>query len=165
MNELPTIRGAVRWALRQWRARLRSDGAAIALLVLMLFGVGEPLLCIAHCYLWLPVASPSSVATHHHHLGATNAQPAAASLLTTDVVSVLPAGENPTPACYLHNGTGQDSNDPFSISPQPFHEMVPPLLLLLIPLLLIISRLVVPPGDGPRVFIRPPLRPPIYFAR
>jgi hypothetical protein len=164
VNEVPTIRGSVLWAIRQWRARLRRDGAAIALLVLMLFGVGEPLLCIAHCYLWLPIASPTSVATHHHHLGATNGQPAAASLLTADAVSILPAGGNPTPACYLHNGSGQDTNDPFSISPQPFHEMVPPLLLLLIPLLLIISRLAAPPGDAPRVFFAPPFRAPISFA-
>jgi hypothetical protein len=151
LNEVPTIRGSVRWALRHWRARLRRERASIALLVLLLFGAGEPLLCIVHCYLWLPIASPISVATHHH-LGATGA------------LSVLVARESPALICDLENRSGQGSNEPFATSPQPFHEMVPPLLLLLIPPLLIISRLAAPPGDAPQVFLAPPFRPPISFA-
>jgi hypothetical protein len=164
VNEFPTIRGSVRWALRRWRARLRRDGAVIALFVLLLFGVGEPLLCIIHCNLWLSIAFPSSVVAHHHHLDSSNAQLATFSLLTPGVASILAAGESPTPPCFLHSGSGSDSNLPFPVSPTPVHEMIPPLLLLLVLLLLVILRLAAASGYPPLVFIPPSLRPPISFA-
>ena len=163
MSEFPTIRGSVRWAIRRWRARLRRDGAAIALLVLLLFGVGEPLLCIVHCYLWLPIAFPQFVAAHHHHnVDLSTGQTTASSRLTT-AGSIFPTQESPTPACHLHTGSGPASL-PFSVSPTPVHEMIPPLLLLLIPLLLLLTRLAAPPGDAPLMFISPPFRPPIPLA-
>ena len=164
MNESPTIGGSIRWAIRRWRAQLRRDGAAIALLITLLFAAGEPILCIIHCYMWLPIVSPHSVVTHqHHHLDTSIEQPGASSLLTTDVAS-LPSEDSPISTCSLHVGSEPGSNTPLPISPSPLHEMIMPLLLLCVPLLLIISRLVAPPGAAERVFISPPFRPPIPHA-
>jgi len=36
--------------------RLRSARATVALLVLLTLSLGEPLLCIIHCQIWLPIA-------------------------------------------------------------------------------------------------------------
>src|SRR2546423_82987 len=50
-----------------WHARLRRERAAVALLVLLTLGLGEPLLCILHCQIWLPIAYHSYFAAQHRH--------------------------------------------------------------------------------------------------
>src|SRR5262245_47635147 len=68
-----TIGDLLRWVRQQaraWRARLRRDWTAIALLVLFSLSLAEPLACIIHCQIWLPLAFHDYFAAqhqHHHH--------------------------------------------------------------------------------------------------
>ncbi|MEO7913631.1 MAG: hypothetical protein ABIV47_28595, partial [Roseiflexaceae bacterium] len=62
--------GRARRAYGTLRKRLRSAHATVALLVLLTLSLGEPLLCIVHCQLWIPFAYQSYFAAqrpHDHH--------------------------------------------------------------------------------------------------
>ena len=123
----------------------------LALAIVLLLGLGEPLACIIHCQIWLPFVSHSYLAAHlhhHHHISSgssATAQPSA-----------------PAPSCDLY--VGHSDSAPFHIPPSPVHEMLlafgPPLLLVI----LLFVYLIVPPGPSPNRSIPPPLRPPITFA-
>jgi hypothetical protein len=54
-----------RW--HRWHAKVRRERITLALLALLTLGVGEPLLCIIHCDLWLPSAFQHYLAGHQHH--------------------------------------------------------------------------------------------------
>jgi hypothetical protein len=154
-----------RW--RAWRARLRHLRARVALLALFTLGLSEPLICILHCQLWLPLAFNSYFAAqqqhmHHQHIHmaqATDAAPTAAAGAT-----VQPASGQVVPLCAGYVATGAGSDVPFYVPPSPIHDMVPPITLLLIVMLVISIAPAAPPGDPPQLLVPPPLRPPIPIA-
>ena len=151
------IRLARRW--RAWQQRVRRGRAALALLALLTIGVFEPLLCVVHCYLWLPLANQPATAEHQHqHIHTANAAPAAMPAADLAIGETSPAPEG----CSLH--FGPLSGMPESPLPQAVHEMTLPLLLLAAVLVLLAERFYPSLRDPPPVFLPVPLRPPISFA-
>jgi hypothetical protein len=134
----------------------------LALLALLTFGAGEPLLCIIHCDLWLPSTFQHYLAAHHHHNhGQAATAHAEASPAPTGAAVVATAGDSTVAPCF-HNGSGQGV--PFHVPSSPVHEMLPALLALVVILLAPIAIVRATPRDPPRMYFRPPLRPPIPFA-
>src|SRR5581483_8149979 len=160
--------GRIRRRWHAWRARLRRDRATLTLALLLTLGLGEPLLCIVHCQIWLPIALHSYFAAqhqhmHHHgqvHTGASTIDQAPAPDSGVAIVGTAPAD---LPMCTLQGGTGSGSS-PLYIPPSPVHEMILALPALLLALLMIGIRRPAPPGRPPRLCYAPPLRPPIPFA-
>lgn len=163
------ICGTARRLYRAWRARLRRDRAPFTLLALLTLSFfGEPLLCIAHCDLWLPFAYARYFAApqplhHHHHTPGMN-------MGLIDAAPQAPAGGSAierglplaTPGCLMRGASGGEV--PFHVPPSPVHDMLPVLAALLIVLAALGIALPAPPADPPPIFIRPPLRPPIPLA-
>ena len=163
MQKTITTRGALirlarRW--RAWRRRVRGDRAAMALFVLLTIGVFEPLLCVLHCYLWLPLAAQPAMAEHQHHMHMTGAAPMSAAPSAHDA-AIGDLGQA-SEGCSLH--FGPLSSAPESPLPQAVHEMMLPLLLLAALFLLVAERFYPSLVDPPPVFVSVPLRPPIAFA-
>lgn len=164
-----TIRGFYRRLARlrrAWASRLRRDRASVALLALLTLGVGEPLLCIIHCQVWLPIALHSYFAaqhTHHHHGLPVAADQATPGALAPAAASFQP-GAAEEPGCLLHFSDPAGSGLPFHVPPSPVHD----LLVLLAPLLaiaiIVAARPLAPPGDPPQRTYAPLLRPPIPIA-
>jgi hypothetical protein len=160
--------------VRQWRAlraRLRREGAAIGLMVLLTLGLGEPLLCILHCQIWLPSAYQGYFAPHnqhdpqaHHNHHTMNASaPAAAAnggdpLLTPSHAAAL------DPGCFVPHAAGDQSGVPFHVPPSPIHDVLPIALALSIVILALYARPAAPPSDPPDRACPPLLRPPIRLA-
>jgi hypothetical protein len=143
---------------RAWRQRVRRGRAALALLLLLALGVFEPLLCVIHCYVWLPLVAQPDAASHQHdhmHMAGAHAAPLAASAgdAALGQPQTLPDG------CSLHFGS--QSGMPEPPLPQAVHEMILPLLLLAALILLVALRPSTPLTGPPHLFIPVPLRPPI----
>jgi hypothetical protein len=153
------------------RSRLRRERAALALLTLLTLGLGEPLLCIMHCQIWLPIAYQSHFAAqqqhahhgHHTQHGASDGVPAAAP--PAGSAAVLPHAPANDPGCMMPRVSGSTDGVPFHVPPSPVHDALPAFLTLFFAALLLHARPAAPPGDPPRHTWRPPLRPPILFAR
>jgi hypothetical protein len=147
---------------RAWRARLHRDRATLALVVLLTLGIFEPLLCIIHCQIWLPIALHSYFAAQHQHqhahvtvtFEAGAAQPVASTALIRGTPITAPSG------CSMDAGHGP-SDLPFGAPPSPIHDMIPVLVLPLIIMLRMVARAIGPPGVPPHVAFPPLLRPPI----
>jgi hypothetical protein len=159
---------------RRWgalRARLRRERAALALLTLLTLGVGEPLLCILHCQIWLPIAYHNHFAAQHQHAhqghhaqhGAGDSTPAATTR-AAELAVVLPHAPANDPGCVMPNVSGSTDGVPFHVPPSPVHDVLPAFLALFFAALLLHTRPAAPPGDPPRLAWPPPLRPPILFA-
>ncbi len=158
--------------LRRWRATSRHQQrghATLTLLVLLTLGLGEPLLCIIHCQLWLPLAFHSYFAAQHlhahHHAQASTAafstnQPAVG--VSGIAASTLPAPSD-APLCAIQARPGSGSV-PFHVPPSPIHDVLPSLVALFVVALAIGWRVLAPPGDPPPRYLRPLLRPPIPIA-
>ena len=156
--------GRVRRAYRALRIRLRSVRAAVALLVLLTLSLGEPLLCIIHCQIWLPIAYHSYFAAQHAHMhhGSSHVMPGEASTSTDmPLVSALPATDA---SCFMLRADGNRDGMPFHVTPSPVHDILPTLLVLLTLIWLLSTQPAAPPGDPPRIIHPPRLRPPIPFA-
>lgn len=90
-----TIRRACRW-LRCCGRRLQRN--SVTLLVLLVLGLGEPLICIIHCDVWMPLMAramllasipPAPHAHHaHQHVGTHHRE---ASPAVVPIPSTLPA--------------------------------------------------------------------------
>jgi len=172
-----TIRQSYRQLKRQWRAlraRLRREGAVVGLLVLLTLGLGEPLLCILHCQLWLPSAYHSYFAdqsqagqhdqhAHHGHHSASAIMPAAAANEGGAALAPSHTSAN-DPGCAMARAAGDQSGVPFHVPPSPIHDILPVILMLSIMLLMLHTRPAAPPGDPPQRAWPPPLRPPILCA-
>src|SRR5262249_52469788 len=143
------------------RARLRRERAAVALITLLAVGLGEPLLCIIHCQVWLPLIYDRYVAAqyqhdHHHHghhmmngmVMMNDMLPAyAASVPDAIAPAQLPAGDS---GCYMLRASGNHDGTPFHVPQSPVHDVLPALLLLIAPVLFASIRPPAPPGDPPR---------------
>jgi hypothetical protein len=151
-----------RWQM--WRPRLRRERATIALLALLTLGFFEPLICILHCQIWLPIALHSYFAAQHPHqradhaLHASPAQPAR----ETEPTAAQPSSDQRW--CFMDAGHGAPSDRPSGVPPSPVHEMIPVLVVTLVVALLRRSCPIAPPGTPPGRSFPPPLRPPILLA-
>jgi hypothetical protein len=54
--------------VRQGRARLRKNGSGLILMLALAVSIGEPLLCMVHCGIWLPLFYHSASMTAHQHM-------------------------------------------------------------------------------------------------
>jgi hypothetical protein len=170
----------IRAAIRHWyrqsvrqgralRARLRREGVVVSLLALLTLGLGEPLLCILHCQVWLPSAyqgyfSPHAQHDQHtqHQHGMSATVPAAASDGSSVVVS--PHASAIDPGCFMAHAAGDQSGVPFHVPPSPIHDVLPSVLIFSIALLMLYTHPASPPGDPPDRTCPPLLRPPIRLA-
>lgn len=174
MHIRAAIRHWYRQSVRQQRAlqaRLRREGAAVGLMVLLTLGLGEPLLCILHCQIWLPSAYQGYFApndqqeqhAHHNHHSTSTSAPAAAA---NTGGSLLAASHAPAldPGCSISHAAGDPSGVPFHVPPSPIHDVLPIALTLSIVILALHIRPAAPPGDPPDRACPPLLRPPICLA-
>jgi hypothetical protein len=157
--------GRVRRAYGALRARLRRARVAVALLAVLTLALGEPLLCIIHCQIWLPIAYHSYFAAQHTHMRHTSSSVMSAEAATasgaTFVSAPLPAS---VPSCFMLRAAGNRDGVPFHVPPSPVHDLLPTLVVLIMLVLLTSIRPAAPPGDPPHITHSPRLRPPIPFA-
>jgi hypothetical protein len=163
-----TIRDSYSQAKRAYgalRARLRRARVAVALLTVLMLMLGEPLLCIIHCQIWLPIAYHGYFAAQHAHMHHTTSHAIlsaeAAAHGTAFVSSPLPDAD---PGCFMLRAAGNHDGVPFYVPPSPVHDLLPTLVLMIMLLLLTRARTAAPPGGPPRITHSPQLRPPILFA-
>jgi hypothetical protein len=149
------------------RVRLRRERAIAVLLALLTLGLGEPLLCILHCQIILPIAFHDYLAAQIHHGHHNHTHPVASSGHSIEDGASIIANRAPAPfdisTCAVRNGS-DDGSVPFHVPPSPIHDMVLALMLVFIGLPLRQGARVLAPGDPPAVFPPPPLRPPILPA-
>ena len=158
--------GQVRRAYGALRARLRSARAAVALLALLTLSLGEPLLCIIHCQIWLPIAYHSYFAAQHAHMHhpTSNAMMPAEAATASGATFVSSPLSDSDPSCFMQRAAGNRDGVPFHVPPSPVHDLLPTLVVLLMLVLLTSLRPAAPPGDPPHITHSPRLRPPIPFA-
>jgi hypothetical protein len=168
-----TFRNWYRQRRRQWhalRARLRHQRAGIALVVLLSLSLGEPLLCIIHCQLWIPFVYQSYFAAqrphnHHTHTAYTGPTLVATSLSQAiDGSQVRAAAPAAGPIYFMHCTVQGASDTPFHVPPSPVHDVLPALMTVLAFVLVRRVRPAAAPGDPPNVPHPLRLRPPISFA-
>ena len=148
---------------RRLCARLRRQRAVVALAITVALGLGEPVVCILHCQLWLPFAFQSYFAAqhqheHHQHMhsGGTSAAREPAFAASSDLVTQPGA---PAQSCAFQSG--QNNNVPFHVPPSPVHEMLPAFGVLLLAIGLLREHLTDPPNRPPAGSRRQILRPPV----
>ena len=148
-----------RRVLCAWRLRARSMQALAMLLLALTVSLGEPLLCIVHCQLWLPMMfGHYLVGQHQHHHMAGMDMPGMA----------MGVGSSAAPNAALSLGcqlrTAPGAGVPFHVPPSPVHDLLPAIVILL-PLALLVRRYLVSPlGALPSQFFSPRLPPPRFFA-
>jgi hypothetical protein len=155
-----------RRCLRAVRGRLRHKRAAVALILLLALGVGEPLVCILHCEVWLPMAMQSLMAGQHHHYhhhGMAHADAGAGAPVEAGVV-LRPPAEAPPATCFMRLRSDTPSDAPLPMPPSPVHEMIAAAGVLLVLAPCSARYLADPPRGPPRVPLPSLFRPPIPFA-
>ncbi len=138
----------------------------VALILMLSLGVGEPLICILHCEVWLPMALQSLMAGqrhHHHHPGMAHAD-AGADAPVEAAVALRLSAEAPPATCFRRPRSDTPSDAPLPMPPSPVHEMVVATGVVLVLALRYARHLLDPPRGPPRVPLPPLLRPPIPFA-
>lgn len=167
-----TIQRVRRNAVRLWRA-LRRDGALVSLVALLSLGLLEPLACILHCDLLVPMREAHQHT--HHALGLTFKGDISedAFLCAFGIPkSTMPQGvqeqrvallaRHPRPMCTLCTSDYVNSTtQPLLSAPAPFHAMVLLCTAPFIAALLLRRQHNAPPNPPPRRVEPPPLPPPI----
>jgi len=164
-----TIRSYYRQIRRTYgalRARLRRARVAVALLAVLMLALGEPLLCILHCQIWIPFAYQNYFAAQHAHMHHTSphalmSAEAATARSAASVASPLPAGD---PSCFMLRADGDHHGVPFHVPPAPVHDLLPTLVALIVLVVLTGIHLAAAPRDPPNAPYPLHLRPPIPFA-
>lgn len=111
-----------RWNSSAWHIRVPNTRALIALLLLLTIALSEPILCVIHCQLWLPIAYHSYFAAQHQH---THAAHAAEAPLSTARPVANPAAIQPMPGiCFFARGMQNSEGQPFHVPPSPIHDML-----------------------------------------
>lgn len=158
--------GQVKRAYRALRARLRRARVAVGMLVVLMLALGEPLLCIVHCQIWIPFTYQSYFATQHAHMHHTSSH----AMVSAETVTARSAafGASPLPAsdssCFMLRAAGNHDGAPFHMPPSPVHDLLPTLVMLIMLVLLTSIRPATASHDPPNVPRPLPLRPPISFA-
>ncbi len=147
-----------RWRLGRWPKRMRPGRNLAMVLVALVVGLGEPLLCVVHCQVWLPLLfSQSSMQhMHHHHMPGMKMDGMPGMAMDDTSVAGQPASD--AAACHLRGAGGSDV--PFHVPPSPVHEVLPAFAFVLLLLTLLLRMLSAPPGTPPRFYPPPPLQPP-----
>ena len=157
----------IRRAYHAFRARLRRARVSVALLAMLTLALGEPLLCIIHCQIWMPFAYQSYFSAqpahmHHHMPGMIMPDEAATTAATaTVVVSPMPEGEV---SCFMLRADGNHGGVPLHVPPSPIHDLLPSLALLILLMLLTGRHTAAALRDPPNAPHPLQLRPPIPFA-
>jgi hypothetical protein len=152
-----------RRSMRAWHRQLRREHTIVALLVLTL-GLLEPLACVLHCTLWMPLHHQSTALAqeHQHHQHGSPVSSAVAHIpaeqrapfenrATYQISSLAPGDAQ----CHF----GSDAHHmPLA---EPFHELAFVVLALSFVVLLICWYLIAPLQASPPLFLAVPLRPPI----
>ena len=149
---------------RRWRRQLGHKRAMVALLALLTLGLFEPLACVLHCAIWMPLhlqSTPLAQAQlHHHHTvaqpGAGTSGSAAVPIASLDQM----LGQDQAPCYGLQSRLGHDSSSHHTPLAQPFHEMA--LIVVTLVAVLLSQRYAAPRAHTPPPqFLLPLLRPPI----
>ena len=157
--------GQARRACGALYTRLRHARAAVALLAVLTLALGEPLLCIIHCQIWLPIAYHSYFAAQHAHVHhSTSIATMSAEAAASGAPFVSSALSSSDASCFILRAAGSHGGVPFHVPPSPVHDLLPTLLVLITLVLLTSIRPAAPPGDPPDIAYSPRLRPPIPFA-
>lgn len=148
---------------RAGRTKLRRSLHQLALALLVSVSLGEPLLCIVHCQIWLPLMLGQHMAAgHHHHMpGMDMSSMPGMSMAGMDLDTATTAPD--TTACHIRGATGSDI--PFHIPPSPVHELIIAFAIAIVPLLLIQQLLGTAISEPPNPFIEPPFQPPRPFIK
>lgn len=144
--------------LQRWRMRLRPSRNLAMVLVALVVGLGEPLMCVVHCQVWLPMlfSQASMQHMHHHHMAGMAMEDMPA--MAMDDTSVAGQAASDAAACHLRGAGGSDV--PFHVPPSPVHELLPAFAFVLLLLTFLLRMLPAPPGRPPHFYPPPPLRPP-----
>ena len=138
----------------------------VPLQVLFALSLGEPLACIIHCQIWLPLAFHDYFAAQHqheHHQHTHQIVQQAPDPTPIDTAGLYSTDTSTALLCGMP-GMGAGSNAPFYVPPSPVHDMLLAPALFFVILLLLGARPAAPPGDPPPIFLPRPLRPPILLA-
>ena len=171
----------IKWLARAVRTGIRRNLRQLALALLVGLSVGEPLLCIVHCQIWLPsMLGQHMAAMHHHHMAGmdmSNMDMAGMSMpnmamnmsgmdmagMSMPGAAMNSASAAPdTSACHFRGAT--ESDMPFHIQPSPVHELLATFAIALLLLLLIRQLPAAIAGHPPDPFISPPFQPPRPFG-
>ena len=154
---IPALWRSIRRRYHGARAWLRSRIATCLLALLFGLSLSEPLVCVIHCQIWLPIVYRNyHAAMHHEHHARAHANspltPVGTSAHAGDVSGSIPPCAGFGPA---------GSPNPFYVPPAPIHDLVPALLGISIMLLLLAIALppsspVGPPQLAPPRLLRPP---------
>ncbi len=131
--------------VRCWRRRPRAARALALPLLALLLALGEPLLCVAHCQIWLPLQFSryfASQHSQHHHLHGT---PAPGPGHAADRAA----------ECQMRGDAGVPAHMP----QPPVHDLVLALLVL-VPLATLVRRYAAALAQFPALVFFPPLRRP-----
>jgi hypothetical protein len=149
---------------RSWRQRLGREGAGIALLALLTLGLFEPLACVLHCALWMPLHMQSTQvvqAQHQHHHTVTHSDVDASSSTAVSMPALdQTLGHDQVSCIAMANQSGHDSSSHHPPLAQPFHEMA--FMVAGLAILLLIQRYTALTVYPPLLqSLLPLLRPPI----
>lgn len=146
----------------------------VGLLAMLTLGLGEPLLCILHCQVWLPSVYHGYFAPHdqasqhaqHAHQGHHAMNPAAPVVAASDGGPALEPRRAAAidQGCVMPHAAGDQSGVPFHVPPSPIHDVLPIVLIFSIAMLAVYTPPATRPGGPPQHAWPPPLRPPIRFA-
>lgn len=142
---------------RGLRSQLRRQGALVALAIVLGLSLGEPLICIVHCQLWLPLAFHSYFASQHRH---QHIHPTGSALHSAFVAPSDPAAQAGTQPQTCAFQPSQGNGVPFHVPASPVHDLLP-FLGLLIAIDQLWAYLTSPPARAPDGARWPMLRPPI----
>jgi hypothetical protein len=153
---------------KHWRPRLRQNGALVALFALLMLGLLEPLACILHCTLWMPLhvqagTSQQQAHQHHqHHQQADTTKGAVAAVVAEAPASWMGQTAPVTNThCVVGTDNGHGTNGHHAPLAEASHEMAL-VLLVLAPVILLVQHYgALPPRSSPLRFLTPLLRPPI----
>lgn len=135
--------------------RLRGRLPTCFLALLFGLSLSEPLLCVIHCQIWLPIAYRNyHAAMHHDHHTRAIAQSGFARAAAT-----VGTSSTSMPQCTSFGPAG--SQIPFYVPPSPVHDLAPALLSVAIILLMLAIALparppLAPPQLAPPRLLRPP---------
>ena len=172
-----SIAGQIKRFARRARALLRRNPRQMALALLVGLSLGEPLLCIVHCQVWLPFMLGQHTATaHHHHMPGMDMSNM--DMSDMDMAGMIMPGMNMSPmgmpgmdaattttdlsTCHFRGATGSDV--PFHVPPSPIHELIATFVIATVLLLVIHQLPAATAGYPPDPFVPPPFQPPRPFA-
>lgn len=157
-----TISSITQWIGRLGRSRgwVRRNCSNMMLVALVAVSLGESLLCILHCDIWLPLMLSQHRAMAHHHMAGMDMDMDMSGMMMPDMA----ADPTPVDRSTCHFRTTGGAQVPFHVPPSPIHETLP--IFILAVMLIIVVRRYTPARSvaPPQPFLPPPFQPPRPFA-